>query len=57
MTQTLSSPQPMAQLSATPPVFDPTQWLNDPVFTDKVGRSMSHDLKPLVIGLDPSGLR
>ena len=37
-----------------PPVFDPKQWLNDPVLADKVGQSMSHALKLLGLGLGAS---
>jgi DnaJ-class molecular chaperone len=37
-----------------PPVFDPKQWLNDPVLANKVGRSMFHALKLLDLGLGAS---
>ncbi len=37
-----------------PPDFDPNKWLNDPVLADKVGRSMSHALKLLGLGLGAS---
>jgi DnaJ-class molecular chaperone len=37
-----------------PPVFDPKQWLNDPVLDNKVGQSMSHALKLLGLGLGAS---
>jgi hypothetical protein len=35
----------------TPPVFDPKQWLNDPILPNKVGQSMSYALKLLGLGL------
>jgi DnaJ-class molecular chaperone len=37
-----------------PPVFNPKQWLNDSVLADKGGRSMSHALKLLGLGLGAS---
>jgi DnaJ-class molecular chaperone len=37
-----------------PPVFDPKQWLNDPVLANKAGRSMSYALKLLGLGLGAS---
>ena len=37
-----------------PPVFDPKEWLNDPVLADKAGRSMSYALKLLGLGLGAS---
>jgi hypothetical protein len=46
--------QPPVQPSTTPPVFDPKQWLNDPVLADKVGQIMSHVLKLLGLGLGAS---
>jgi hypothetical protein len=42
------------QPSTTPPVFDPKQWLNNPVLANKVGQSMSHALKLLGLGLGAS---
>ncbi len=42
------------QPSTTPPVFDPKQWLNDPILADKMGRSMSYALKLLGLGLSAS---
>jgi len=36
------------------PVFDPKQWLNDPVLANKAGQSMSYALKLLGIGLGAS---
>ena len=46
--------QPPAQSSTTPPVFDPKQWLNDPVLASKVGQSMLFALKLLGLGLGTS---
>ena len=42
------------QSSTTPPVFDPKQWLNDPVLASKVGQSMLFALKLLGLGLGTS---
>jgi DnaJ-domain-containing protein 1 len=44
------------QSSTTLLVFDPKQWLNDPVLADKVGRSMSHALKLLGLRLGASAI-
>ena len=46
--------QPAGQPTTTPPVFDPKEWLNDPVLADKAGRSMSYALKLLGLGLGAS---
>jgi len=46
--------QPTEQTITTPPVFDPKEWLNDPVLADKVGRSLSYALKLLGLGLGAS---
>jgi hypothetical protein len=37
-----------------PPIFDPKQFLNNPVLANKVGQSMSHALKLLSLGLGAS---
>jgi hypothetical protein len=50
----LQQSQPPVQPSTTPPVFDPKQWLNDPILADKVGRSMSYALELLGLGLGAS---
>ena len=42
--------QPAEQPTTTPPVFDPKEWLNDPVLADKAGRSLSYALK--LLGLE-----
>jgi hypothetical protein len=47
-------PQPPVQPSTTPLVFDPKQWLNDPILADKAGQSMSYALKLLGLGLGAS---
>ena len=47
-------PQPPVQPSTTPPVFDPKQWLNDPILANKAGQSMSYALKLLGLGLGAS---
>jgi preprotein translocase subunit Sec63 len=36
------------------PVFDPKEWLNDPVLADKAGQSLSYALKLLGLGLGAS---
>ena len=46
--------QPAEQPATTPPVFDPKEWLNDPVLADKAGRSLSYALKLLGLGLGAS---
>jgi hypothetical protein len=44
-------PQPPMQPSTMPPVFDPKQWLNDPILANKADQSMSYALKLLGLGL------
>ena len=46
--------QPAEQPTTTPPVFDPKEWLNDPVLADKAGRSLTYALKLLGLGLGAS---
>ena len=43
--------QPTEQPTTTPPVFDPKEWLNDPVLANKADRSLSYALKLLGLGL------
>ena len=47
-------PQTLQQFDATETHYDPKQWLNDPAFCSMVGRSMSHSLKILGLGLGAS---
>jgi hypothetical protein len=47
-------PQMRPNAQEQPPPYDPKRWLNDPVFCSMVGRSMSHSLKILGLGLGAS---
>jgi hypothetical protein len=47
-------PQALQQSNATETHYNPKRWLNDPAFCSMIGRSMSHLLKILGLGLGTS---